>query len=108
VLRDAIRRGCRLAQITTYLGNDAALRAYEKADFKVLDENRCSELEKILGVPGFVRLTRQLKIDRRFFHTAYRCNQKLSKLKHYAAIVGRLKENYGRCSYARTRTTLGA
>jgi len=60
VLRDAIRRGCKLAQITTYLGNAAAVSAYEKAGFKVLDEKRCTELEKILGAPGFVRLTRQL------------------------------------------------
>jgi ribosomal protein S18 acetylase RimI-like enzyme len=60
VLQDATRRGCKLAQITTYLGNAAAVSAYEKAGFKVLDEKRCTELEKILGAPGFVRLTRQL------------------------------------------------
>lgn len=60
ITRDGSRRGCKLAQITTYLGNDAAVRAYEKADFKVLDEKRCTELERILGAPGFVRLTRQL------------------------------------------------
>jgi ribosomal protein S18 acetylase RimI-like enzyme len=63
VLRDAMRRGCKLAQITTYLGNDAAVSAYEKAGFKVLDEKRCTELEKILGAPGFTRLVRELKID---------------------------------------------
>jgi ribosomal protein S18 acetylase RimI-like enzyme len=60
ITRDAIRRGCRLAQITTYIGNTAAKSAYEKADFKVLDEKRCSDLERILGVPGFVRLMREL------------------------------------------------
>jgi ribosomal protein S18 acetylase RimI-like enzyme len=60
ITRDATRRGCNLAQITTYIGNDAALSAYQKADFKVLDEKRCSELEQLLGVPGFVRLTRDL------------------------------------------------
>ncbi|HTC35146.1 MAG TPA: GNAT family N-acetyltransferase [Bryobacteraceae bacterium] len=63
VLQDAVQRGCRLAQITTYLGNDAAQSAYEKSGFHVLDKKRCSELEKILGVPGFLRLTRALKID---------------------------------------------
>src|ERR1700735_550636 len=62
-LRNARERGCRLAQITTYIGNDAAQRAYEKSGFSVLDQKRCSELQKILGVPGFVRLTRELKID---------------------------------------------
>jgi ribosomal protein S18 acetylase RimI-like enzyme len=60
ITRDAIRRGCRLAQITTYIGNTAAQSAYEKADFKVLDEKRCTDLEKLLGAPGFVRLTREL------------------------------------------------
>jgi translation initiation factor 4G len=63
ITRDGNRRGCKLAQVTTYLGNDAARLAYEKADFKVLDEKRCTDLEKLLGVPGFVRLTRALKID---------------------------------------------
>ena len=60
ITRDAIRRGCRLAQVTTYIGNDAARSAYEKAGFKVRDEKRCTDLEKLLGVPGFVRLTREL------------------------------------------------
>jgi translation initiation factor 4G len=63
VLRDASERGCELAQITTYIGNDAAQAAYEKSGFKAHEEKRCVELEKILGVPGFIRLTRQLKID---------------------------------------------
>ena len=62
-LRKASERGCRLAQITTYIGNDAALSAYEKSGFSVLDQKHCTELQKILGVPGFVRLTRELKID---------------------------------------------
>jgi ribosomal protein S18 acetylase RimI-like enzyme len=60
VLAQASHRGCRLAQITTYLGNQAALAAYEKSGFRVYDEKRCSEAEKILGVPGFVRLTHAL------------------------------------------------
>jgi GNAT superfamily N-acetyltransferase len=62
-LQDASERGCKLAQITTYIGNDAAQWAYEKSGFKVLDLKRCTEAEKILGVPGFLRLTRQLRID---------------------------------------------
>jgi len=55
--------GCSLAQITTYIGNDPARLAYEKSGFRVLDEKRCPEVERILGVPGFLRLTRALKID---------------------------------------------
>jgi ribosomal protein S18 acetylase RimI-like enzyme len=53
-------RGAKLAQITTYIGNDPALSVYEKSCFRVLDEKRCSEVERVLGVPGFVRLTREL------------------------------------------------
>jgi len=63
ILRDGNRRGCGLAQITTYIGNTAAQRAYEKAGFKVRDEKRCTQVETILGAPGFVRLTRDLPID---------------------------------------------
>jgi ribosomal protein S18 acetylase RimI-like enzyme len=61
ITRDARRRGCSVAQITTYIGNDAALSAYKKAGFKVLDERRCADLERLLGAPGFVRLTRDVK-----------------------------------------------
>jgi GNAT superfamily N-acetyltransferase len=60
ILRAASQRGCRLAQVTTYIGNDAARSAYEKSGFRVLDEKRCTEAQKILGVPGFVRLAREL------------------------------------------------
>lgn len=62
-LRSASKLGCKLAQITTYLGNDAARLAYEKSGFEVCDEKRCAEIEKALGASGFVRLTRDLKID---------------------------------------------
>ena len=63
ILRDATGRGCRLAQISTYLGNDPALGAYEKNGFEVRDEKHCPDVQRILGVPGFVRLVRELKID---------------------------------------------
>jgi ribosomal protein S18 acetylase RimI-like enzyme len=63
ILRDATERGCRLAQITTYLGNEPALAAYEKNGFEVRDEKHCPDVQRILGVPGFVRLVRELKID---------------------------------------------
>jgi GNAT superfamily N-acetyltransferase len=60
LLEAARGRGCRLAQIMTYIGNDAATSAYEKSGFRFLDEKRCREVQEILGVPGFVRLTREL------------------------------------------------
>jgi ribosomal protein S18 acetylase RimI-like enzyme len=62
-VEEVLEDGCKLAQITTYIGNDPAQSAYEKSGFRVLDEKRCTEVQKILGVPGFVRLTRKLKID---------------------------------------------
>ncbi len=63
MLQSAGRLGRGLAEVTTYIGNHAAQSAYEKSGFQVLDEKRCAAAEKILGVPGFIRLTRTLKID---------------------------------------------
>lgn len=62
-LRNGSEQGYSLAQITTYIDNTAAQSAYEKAGFHSLDEKRCPEVQQILGVPGFVRLVRELKID---------------------------------------------
>lgn len=59
-LRDGAERGCKLAQITTYIGNDPARSAYEKAGFRFSDEKRCPDLASILGTPGFVRFLRKL------------------------------------------------
>ena len=48
------RRGCRLAQITTYIGNHAAQSAYEKSGFQsARTRNVAPNLRTILGVPGF-------------------------------------------------------
>ncbi len=60
ILRHAHARGSKLAQITTYIGNDAAIAAYQKSGFPLLDSNHCSEAQKLLGVPGFARLTRTI------------------------------------------------
>jgi len=59
-LEEAREQGRRLVQITTYLGNNSALRAYEKCGFRVSDEKRCSEMEGLLGTSGFVRLVRDV------------------------------------------------
>lgn len=61
IVREGVRRGRRLAQITTYIGNDPARSVYEKAGFRFSSERRCLELEPILGVQGFVRLLRKLR-----------------------------------------------
>jgi ribosomal protein S18 acetylase RimI-like enzyme len=63
MLDGASQRGCSLAQITTFIDNAAARSAYEKSGFQVRDEKRCTEVQEILGVPGFVRLTHDIKID---------------------------------------------
>jgi RimJ/RimL family protein N-acetyltransferase len=55
-----VRRGRKLAQITTYIGNEAAESVYEKCGFRFSDEKRCAELKRLLGAPGFVRLLREL------------------------------------------------
>lgn len=59
-LQPARTRGDRLAQIVTYIGNQAAIAAYEKSGFQVQDEKRCRDMQDLLGAPGFIRLTRKL------------------------------------------------
>ncbi|HJT90301.1 MAG TPA: GNAT family N-acetyltransferase [Bryobacteraceae bacterium] len=59
-LREAAECGCRLAQITTFIGNDAALAGYRKSGFRIADEKRSDEFAAVLGSPGFVRLLRDL------------------------------------------------
>jgi translation initiation factor 4G len=57
---EGVARGCTLAQISIFIGNDPAQRAYQKAGFIVHDERRSPELEAALGTPGFRRLLRKL------------------------------------------------
>jgi ribosomal protein S18 acetylase RimI-like enzyme len=59
-VREGISRGGKLAQVTTYIGNDKAVSAYKKCGFRVLDEKHCREMLSALGAPGFVRLVREL------------------------------------------------
>lgn len=59
-LGEARRRGCKLAQVSTYIGNEAAIAVYERAGFRFSDEKRCESLEAALGTPGFIRLVAQL------------------------------------------------
>jgi len=53
-------RGHRQAQISIYIGNIPAQRAYEKHGFKLLDEWRDPYFEKEIGSPGMARLIRDL------------------------------------------------
>lgn len=61
VLRTGAERGHRLAQITTYIGNDFARLVYEKSGFQFSDEKRCTEIATLLGTPGFMRFLRKLR-----------------------------------------------
>ena len=54
------RRGFRRAQITTFSGNTAAILAYEKAGFRIAEEKRHPEFERLMGAPGLVRYERGL------------------------------------------------
>jgi ribosomal protein S18 acetylase RimI-like enzyme len=44
--------GSRESQISMFIGNDAARRAYERAGFRLIDERRSAEFERACGVPG--------------------------------------------------------
>ena len=53
-------RGHRRAQISCLIGNLAAQRAYEKAGFAVVEERADAEFERLIGAPGFSRMTQEL------------------------------------------------
>ena len=53
-------KGHRIGQISVLIGNAAAQRAYEKAGFKVVDEKRHPDFEKLVGEPGMKRLLRDI------------------------------------------------
>lgn len=46
------RRGFRQAQLSIYIGNTLAQRAYEKHGFRLIDERRDPYFEKEIGSPG--------------------------------------------------------
>lgn len=49
-----------LAQVSFYIGNTPAERAYRKAGFRYADEKRHPDFEAVIGCPGMVRLLRDL------------------------------------------------
>jgi ribosomal protein S18 acetylase RimI-like enzyme len=56
ILAAGADRGLRNAQISTYIGNDNATAAYEKAGFRVETRRRAQEFQALLGVPGLVTM----------------------------------------------------
>ena len=59
-LETGCSRGHRRAQISCLIGNLPAQRAYEKAGFAVVEERTDLEFERLMGAPGFSRMTRAL------------------------------------------------
>ena len=61
LLEDALERGRRSghhnAQISCLIGNDPAQLAYERAGFRIVEERRDAEFERLIGAPGFSRMT---------------------------------------------------
>jgi GNAT superfamily N-acetyltransferase len=57
---DARHRGYKLIQISAFIGNDPARAVYEKCGFQMGAENRCDEVQAVLGAPGFMQLTLNL------------------------------------------------
>ena len=53
-------KGFKRAQISIYIGNRPAQHLYEKLGFKVVDEKRSFDFEKVMGSPGMARLLRDL------------------------------------------------
>lgn len=60
ILAEGAARTLRKAQISTYIGNDAAIAAYERAGFRTAQERRDPAFSDLLGVPGMVTLMRDL------------------------------------------------
>ncbi|MBM4268698.1 MAG: GNAT family N-acetyltransferase [Deltaproteobacteria bacterium] len=60
ILDEGRRRGYRRSQISVLIGNTPAQRAYEGAGFKVEDEKRHPEFERVFGCPGIRRMLRSL------------------------------------------------
>lgn len=58
ILARGVERGHAQAQISVLIGNTAAQRAYEGAGFRVADEKRHPDFERLLGSPGIRRLLR--------------------------------------------------
>jgi len=60
ILERGAQLGFRRAQINIYIGNEPALRAYEKHGFRVLDEFRDPYFEEQIGSPGMAQMVRAL------------------------------------------------
>jgi ribosomal protein S18 acetylase RimI-like enzyme len=60
ILDKGRQEGFQMAQISIYIGNIAAQRAYEKHGFKIVDEKRHPDFEAEIGSPGMALMLRNL------------------------------------------------
>ena len=60
VLAAGRERGYRRAQVTTFIGNSAAIRAYGMSGFHLGEERRDAGFQQLMGVPGLARYERDL------------------------------------------------
>jgi GNAT superfamily N-acetyltransferase len=60
ILERGRRRGATVSEISVFIGNDAAQRAYEKHGFEPVAEKRNAEFEAVYGSPGTRTLRRPL------------------------------------------------
>jgi len=60
ILEKGRQEGFQRAQISIYIGNRPAQRAYEKYGFKIVDEKRHPDFEAEIGSPGMARMLRNL------------------------------------------------
>ena len=56
----ARNKGFKRAQISFFMGNDAAERAYAKAGFHFAEEKTAPDFEEALGIPGIKRFARDI------------------------------------------------
>jgi ribosomal protein S18 acetylase RimI-like enzyme len=60
ILERGRQRGAEIADISVFIGNDAAQRAYEKCGFTVVQEKRDAGFESVYSTPGIRTLRRAL------------------------------------------------
>ena len=59
-LASGVQRSLLRSQVSTYIGNEAAIRAYAEAGFYINRERHDPDFETLLGVPGMVTMVREL------------------------------------------------
>lgn len=60
VAAEAKEQGFGKVQVNVYLGNEPAIKMYEKAGFSIVEEKPDEFFERMIGVPGMVSLTRDI------------------------------------------------